>query len=64
VRELRNRHIKALDAYACHYICTKRDESGEITTTVFVVWLPPCIDGNMAYGVLVRSSIVKMVGSI
>ena len=31
---------------------------------MFVVWLPPCIEGNKARGVLTESLIVKTEGSI
>ena len=31
---------------------------------MFVVWPPPCTEGNKAHGVLARSLIVKTVGSI
>ena len=39
-------------------------KSCEITPTAFVVWPPPCTEGNKARGVLARSLIVKMAGSI
>ena len=39
-------------------------KSCEITPTVFVVWLPPCIGGNKARGVSAESLIVKMAGCI
>ena len=38
--------------------------SCEITPTVFVVWPPPCIEGNKACGVSAGSLIVKTAGSI
>ena len=31
---------------------------------MFVVWPPPCAEGNKAHGILAGSLIVKMVGSI
>ena len=31
---------------------------------MFVVWPPPCTEGNKAHGVLARSLIVKTAGSI
>ena len=39
-------------------------KSCEITTTAFVVWLPPCTGGNKARDVSARSLIVKTTGSI
>ena len=38
--------------------------SCEITPTAFVVWPPPCTEGNKARGGSAGSLIVKMVGSI
>ena len=34
-----------------------------MVATVFVVWSPPCAEGNKAHGVLAGSLIVKTVGS-
>ena len=39
-------------------------KSCEITSTAFVVWLPPCTGGNKARSVLARNLIVKTAGSI
>ena len=39
-------------------------KSCEITPTVFVVWPPPCTEGNKARGVSAGSLILKTAGSI
>ena len=39
-------------------------KSCEITPTVFVVWPPPCTEGNKARGGSAESLIVKTAGSI
>ena len=39
-------------------------KSCEITPNVFVVWPPPCTEGNKAHGVSAGSLIVKTAGSI
>ena len=39
-------------------------KSCEITPTTFVVWPPPCTEGNKARGISAGSLIVKTAGSI
>ena len=39
-------------------------KSCKITPTKFVVWLPPCTEGNKARGGSAENLIVKMAGSI
>ena len=57
-------HLLPLGACA-HHCCTSEGlQSCEITPTAVVVWPPPCIRGNKAYGVLAGSLIVKTAESI
>jgi hypothetical protein len=58
------RHPQPLGACVHHCIVPSEVISYDITPTTFMVWPPLCIEGNEAYDVSTRSSIVEATRSI